>query len=68
MGAEIFPWHVATSDAQAYITGRTTNAVRMAYFCDGHAKITPEKIIFDQCGSSIGPAMPVPGGGLQAVP
>ena len=68
MGAEIFPWHVATSDAVSYLTGKTTNAVRMAYFCDGHAKITPEKIIFDQCGSPIGPAMPVTGGGLQAVP
>ena len=68
MGAEIFPWHVATSDAQAYISGKTTNAVRMAYFCDGHAKITPEKTIFDQCGSTIGPAMPLPGGTLQAVP
>ncbi|HEY0075855.1 MAG TPA: DUF1559 domain-containing protein [Abditibacteriaceae bacterium] len=68
MGAEIFPWHVATSDAQSYITGRTTNAVRMAYFCDGHAKITPEAIIFNQCTKVGGPAMPIPGGGLQDVP
>lgn len=68
LGAEIFPWHTATSDAVAYISGKTTNPVRVAYFCDGHAKITAEKAIFDQCGSPLGPAMPLPGGGLQAVP
>jgi prepilin-type N-terminal cleavage/methylation domain-containing protein len=69
MGAEIFPWHVATSDAQAYITGRTTNNVRMAYFCDGHAKIAPEAIIFNQCTNpATGPAMPIPGGTYVAVP
>jgi prepilin-type N-terminal cleavage/methylation domain-containing protein len=69
MGAEIFPWHVATSDAQAYITGRTTNAVRVAYFCDGHAKIAPEGVIFNQCTNPVtGPAMPIPGGTFQPVP
>lgn len=68
MGAEIFPWHTSTSDAVSYIAGKTTNAVRVAYFCDGHAKVAPEKTIADQCTSAIGPAMPIPGGGLQAVP
>lgn len=67
MGAEIFPWHVASSDAVSYISGKTTNNVRMAYFCDGHAKITPEGTIFLQC-TKTGGAMPIPGGGMQDVP
>ena len=56
MGAEIFPWHVAANDGVAFISGKTTNAVRVAYFCDGHAKIASELAISQQCVPN--PAVP----------
>jgi hypothetical protein len=47
LGAEIYPWH--SPDALDYVRNRTGNPSRIAYFCDGHAKITPESGIAAQC-------------------
>jgi prepilin-type N-terminal cleavage/methylation domain-containing protein len=47
MGAEIYPWH--TPDALAFFQGKTGHPARIAYFCDGHAKIASEQSIALQC-------------------
>lgn len=47
MGAEIWPWHSA--DAVVYWQNGTGNPSRIAYFADGHAKITSELAIRRQC-------------------
>ena len=60
LGAEIYPWHSA--DALDYVRNRTGHPSRIAYFCDGHAKITPESGIAAQC-------VPVPAApGIGPVP
>lgn len=47
MGAEIYPWH--TPDGLAYLSGKTGNPSRMAFFCDGHVKLASELGIALQC-------------------
>jgi prepilin-type N-terminal cleavage/methylation domain-containing protein len=60
-GAEIFPYHWQ-GDATAFVKGRTGNPSRIAYYCDGHAKITNESEIAKQC-------VPVPAApGIGPVP
>jgi len=60
LGAEIFPWH--QPDGESWLRGRTGNPVRVAYFCDGHAKIASELDISAQC-------VPVPAApGIGPVP
>jgi prepilin-type N-terminal cleavage/methylation domain-containing protein len=59
MGAEIWSWHqpLAINDFK----GATKRPVRMAYFCDGHAAVTAEKTIQEQCAPPAAPGIgPVP--------
>jgi prepilin-type N-terminal cleavage/methylation domain-containing protein len=59
MGAEIWSWHqpLAINDFK----GATRKPVRMAYFCDGHAAVTSEKTIQEQCAPPSAPGIgPVP--------
>jgi prepilin-type N-terminal cleavage/methylation domain-containing protein len=59
MGAEVWSWHqpLAINDFK----GKTLKPIRVAYFCDGHAAITSEEFIQEQCSP---PAAP----GIGAVP
>jgi len=59
MGAEIWSWHqpLAINDFR----GATLKPIRMAYFCDGHAAVTAEKTIQEQCAPPAAPGIgPVP--------
>lgn len=59
MGAEIWSWHqpLAVNDFR----GATLKPIRMAYFCDGHAAVTAEKTIQEQCAPPSAPGIgPVP--------
>jgi prepilin-type N-terminal cleavage/methylation domain-containing protein len=59
MGAEIWPWH--SSDALVNFQTGTGNPARIAYFCDGHAKIVGENTIKAQCVPPSAPGIgPVP--------
>ena len=70
MGAEIYPWH--TPDGPSYISGKTGNPSRMAFFCDGHAKLASEMGIALQCsppaGMGTGPQIPVGDGTYLPTP
>jgi prepilin-type N-terminal cleavage/methylation domain-containing protein len=59
MGAEVWSWHqpLAINDFK----GATKRPIRMAYFCDGHAAVTAEKTIQEQCAPPAAPGIgPVP--------
>lgn len=59
MGAEIWSWHqaLAINDFRA----GTKKPIRMAYFADGHANVTAEKTIQEQCAPPSAPGIgPVP--------
>jgi prepilin-type N-terminal cleavage/methylation domain-containing protein len=59
MGAEVWSWHqpMAINDFK----GKTTKPIRVAYFCDGHATITSEAFITQQCSPPGAPGIgPVP--------
>lgn len=59
MGAEIWSWHkpLAINDFR----GGTLKPIRMAYFADGHAAVTSEKFIQEQCAPPSAPGIgPVP--------
>lgn len=59
MGAEIWSWHqpMAINDFR----GATRKPIRMAYFADGHAAVTAEKTIQEQCAPPAAPGIgPVP--------
>ncbi len=59
MGAEIWSWHqpMAITDFK----GATKKPIRVAYFCDGHAAITSEQFIQQQCAPPAAPGIgPVP--------
>jgi prepilin-type N-terminal cleavage/methylation domain-containing protein len=58
-GAEIWSWHqpLAINDFK----GATTRPIRMAYFVDGHAAVTAELTIQEQCAPPAAPGIgPVP--------
>lgn len=60
MGAEIWSWH-SGADAVGFFAKQTGNPARIAYFCDGHAKITTEQFIATQCAPPAAPGVgPVP--------
>jgi len=59
MGAEIWSWH--SSDALQYFQSGTGHPARIGYYCDGHAKISSEKDIQQQCQPPSAP-------GIGAVP
>ena len=59
MGAEIWSWHqpLAINDFKS----ATKKPIRMAYFADGHADVTAEKTIQEQCAPPSAPGIgPVP--------
>src|SRR5262245_9355364 len=59
MGAEIWSWHqpLAIQEFQ----GKTKKPIRVAYFCDGHAAVTSEETIQQQCAPPAAPGIgPVP--------
>jgi prepilin-type N-terminal cleavage/methylation domain-containing protein len=59
MGAEIWSWHQPL--ALNEFKGKTKKPIRVAYFCDGHATITSEAFIQDQCSPPAAPGIgPVP--------
>jgi len=47
MGAEVYAWH--SGDPFTYWNLRNSGPVRVAYFCDGHAKLATENLIAAQC-------------------
>ncbi len=58
-GAEIWSWHepMALADFQS----KSRIPIRVAYFCDGHAGITSEETIQEQCAPPAAPGIgPVP--------
>lgn len=59
MGAEIWSWHqpLAINDFR----GGSLKPIRMAYFADGHAAVTSERTIQEQCAPPSAPGIgPVP--------
>jgi prepilin-type N-terminal cleavage/methylation domain-containing protein len=59
LGAEIWSWH--SSDALQYFQTGTGHPARIAYYCDGHAKVTSELAIQQQCVPPSAPGIgPVP--------
>lgn len=59
MGAEIWSWHQPLAINE--FKGATLKPIRMAYFCDGHASVTAEKTIQEQCAPPAAPGIgPVP--------
>ena len=59
MGAEVWSWHQPM--ALANFQGKTAVPIRVAYFCDGHAAITSELFIQQQCAPPAAPGIgPVP--------
>lgn len=59
MGAEIWSWHQPL--ALANFQAKTAIPIRVAYFCDGHAGVTSEAFIQQQCAPPAAPGIgPVP--------
>jgi prepilin-type N-terminal cleavage/methylation domain-containing protein len=59
MGAEVFAWH-ADNPVDNW-ANRTGVPERVAYFCDGHAKLASEAVIAEQCSPPAAPGIgPVP--------
>lgn len=59
MGAEIWSWHQPL--AMLEFQGKTKRPIRVAYFCDGHAAVTSEETIQQQCAPPAAPGIgPVP--------
>lgn len=59
MGAEVFSWHA--DNPTEYWMNKTGHPARVAYFCDGHAKVTQEATIAEQCSPPAAPGIgPVP--------
>jgi type II secretory pathway pseudopilin PulG len=60
MGAEIWSWH-SQGSALGFFQRAAGNPARIAYFCDGHAKIVSEQTISLQCAPPAAPGIgPVP--------
>jgi prepilin-type N-terminal cleavage/methylation domain-containing protein len=59
MGAEIWSWHQPL--ALANFQAKSAVPIRVAYFCDGHAGVTSEAFIQQQCAPPAAPGIgPVP--------
>jgi prepilin-type N-terminal cleavage/methylation domain-containing protein len=59
MGAEVFAWH-GDHPIDNWMN-RTSVPIRVAYFCDGHAKLASEGLIAAQCSPPAAPGIgPVP--------
>ena len=48
LGAEVYSWHM--TDAATLFSTKSGAPTRVAYFCDGHAKVVGESFIAEQCG------------------
>jgi prepilin-type N-terminal cleavage/methylation domain-containing protein len=55
MGAEVWSWHQPM--ALAEFKGATKRPIRVAYFCDGHAGVTSESFIQQQCAPPAAPGI-----------
>ena len=64
MGAEILGWHTGDNPIFNW-RNRSGGPGRVAYFCDGHAKLITEQGIAQQCSP---PAVPNDAGGFDLVP
>jgi prepilin-type N-terminal cleavage/methylation domain-containing protein len=59
MGAEVLSWHA--DDPVGSWSTRSGKPARVAYFCDGHAKLASEALIGEQCSPPAAPGIgPVP--------
>jgi prepilin-type N-terminal cleavage/methylation domain-containing protein len=59
MGAEIWSWHAPLALNEFRSAGK--RPIRVAYFCDGHAAVTSEESIQQQCSPPSAPGIgPVP--------
>jgi hypothetical protein len=59
MGAEIWSWHQPLAINE--FKGKSKKPIRMAYFADGHAAVTSELTIQEQCAPPSAPGIgPVP--------
>jgi hypothetical protein len=65
MGAEVVSFHAGGIQralegwgSVAFRGVDTTGPVRVAYFCDGHAKLAGETLIAKQCSGPNGPSFP----------
>ncbi len=76
-GAEVTSFHAGIDDAvsgwKSAATGPngpayqdTKGPIRVAYFCDGHAKLATERFIAQQCTPS--PALPMDDGSFMPIP
>jgi prepilin-type N-terminal cleavage/methylation domain-containing protein len=60
-GAEIWSWHQPQQIQVDNFAAKTKKAIRMAYFTDGHAAVTSEDFISQQCSPPSAPGIgPVP--------
>lgn len=71
MGAEVVSFHIGITEAvKAWAAAKpghsTYGPQRVAYFCDGHAKLTYEGVIASQCSPT--PALPEDDGTFMPVP
>ena len=64
MGAEVMAFHYGSIDSALNWNGVQGGPERVAYFCDGHAKIVTELFIYNQCTP---PAYPDDNGGFTPV-
>jgi prepilin-type N-terminal cleavage/methylation domain-containing protein len=60
MGAEIYPWHAGDGLSWVSAVSKPGNPSRVAFFCDGHAKIASEAAIAAQCVPN--PSLPTDNG------
>jgi prepilin-type N-terminal cleavage/methylation domain-containing protein len=56
-GAEIWSWHQPAIAQVDLFKTKTKKPVRMAYFCDGHAAVTSEDYISQQCAPPSAPGI-----------
>jgi type II secretory pathway pseudopilin PulG len=56
-GAEIWSWHQPQQVQVANFQAKAKKPIRMAYFCDGHAAVTSEDFIAEQCSPPSAPGI-----------
>jgi prepilin-type N-terminal cleavage/methylation domain-containing protein len=56
-GAEIWSWHQPLAVQTQNFQSKTKRPIRMAYFCDGHAAVTSEDFISQQCAPPSAPGI-----------
>ena len=58
-GAEVWSWHQPQEVQVSNFQVKTKKPIRMAYFCDGHAAVTSEDFISQQCAPPAAPGIGV---------